>query len=41
MFLWDCALKPAYLYVQMFIDWICKGNDYLSIFLKEKEIEFV
>lgn len=40
MFLWDCVLKPAYLYVQMSIDWICKGNDdSSSIFLKEKVLK--
>lgn len=42
MFLWDCALKPAYLYVKMLIGWICKGNDDSpSIFLKERVIKFV
>lgn len=37
MFLWNCALQPAYLYVKMLIYWICKGNDDSpSIFHKEK-----
>lgn len=39
MFLWSRTLQPAYLYVQMSIDLVCKGNDdTLSIFLKEKVI---
>lgn len=42
MFLWDCALKPVYLYVQMLIDWICKGiGRFLIYFLKENVITFV
>lgn len=41
MFLWDCALKRAYLYVKMLIDSICKTIDNSpSIFLK-KVITFV